>query len=383
MISGILFDMDGVLIDSEAYIAQAAIAFFKDLGVEATVADFEPFVGAGENKYIGGVAEKYGLKLEIEQAKDAVYRKYADLVLGTVGPMPGVIRFLENARAAGLKMAVASSADRSKVEINLRAMGVDESWFDAVISGNQIKHKKPAPDIYQYAAFSLGLGTEDCLVVEDAVNGVKAAHAAGCQCCGITGTFDVHTLFALGANVVMSSLDGFPDFSTIAEFNQVWDELKSLEDDSSVFGAVRVVEKESVFPRDTYLATAIDAATAAREHAYAPYSGFKVGAAIVSAATGRIYSGCNVENSSFGATICAERNAVIHAVAEEGNLGIRMLVVVSDDNPPAPPCAVCLQVLAEFCRPDTEVCLVDLQGKMETYRFDQLLPKPFIFPSVR
>lgn len=383
MISGILFDMDGVLIDSEAYIAQAAILFFADKGVQASVEDFQPFVGAGEDRYIGGVAEKYGLELDLEDAKAKVYQKYAQLVLGHVGPMPGVTRFLKNARAAGLKMAVASSADRTKVEINLQAIGADLQWFDIVISGSQIKRKKPYPDIYQFAAFSLGLACDDCLVVEDAVNGVQAAKAAGCLCCGITGTFDAETLAQNGADIIVTSLDAFTDFSSKEEFNEQVQSMCAVDDSKTVYGAVRIRTASSRFSHSQILHQAIDEAKKARKNAYAPYSHFLVGAAVVSAATGRIYSGCNVENSSYGASICAERNAVLHAIACEGAIGIDMLVVVSDDNPPAPPCAQCLQVLAEFCRPETEVHLVDLAGNDLQYRFDQLLPYPFIFPSMR
>ncbi|MFA6689462.1 MAG: cytidine deaminase [Sphaerochaetaceae bacterium] len=383
MISGILFDMDGVLIDSEAYIAQAAVSFFADLGVKVKEEDFQPFVGAGEDRYIGGVAEKYGLPLDLVQAKDAVYRKYRQLVLGKVGPMPGVSRFIANARNAGMRMAVASSADRTKVEINLKAIGASPDWFDIVLSGSQVKRKKPFPDIYQFAALSLGLSCEDCLVVEDAVNGVQAAKAAGCFCCGVTGTFDAETLARAGADVVVTSLDAFSDFSTRDELNSQLADFASSATGTTVYGAVRIRGRESRFSDGFLLAQAKEAAKKARENAYAPYSGFKVGAAVVSAATGRIYCGCNVENSSFGATICAERNAILNAIAEEGAIGVDLLVVVSDDAPPAPPCAQCLQVLAEFSRAETEIHLVDLAGRDDVYRFDEMLPHPFIFPSVR
>ena len=94
--------------------------------------------------------------------------------------------------------------------------------------------------------------------------------------------------------------------------------------------------------------------------------------------------GSNIENSSYGATICAERNAVTTALtAEGGKLGIDLLVVASDDYPPAPPCALCLQVIAEFARRDTPVILVDTLGRRVEYRFEELLPHPFIFPSMR
>jgi len=129
---------------------------------------------------------------------------------------------------------------------------------------------------------------------------------------------------------------------------------------------------------------AIALAVEARLHAYTPYSHYKVGAAIISDETNTIYSGCNVENGSYGATICAERGAVMKMISEEGGHTINTLVVVSHDTPPAPPCALCLQVLAEFCTPDTQVYLLDIDyvekglGDIVTYTFSDLLPHPFV-----
>ena len=90
-----------------------------------------------------------------------------------------------------------------------------------------------------------------------------------------------------------------------------------------------------------------------------------------------------MENSSYGATICAERNAITTAVSAEGTIGIDLLVVYSDDDPPAPPCAVCLQVIAEFARPDTPIVLFSASGKERHFTLSELLPNPFIFPSMR
>lgn len=123
--------------------------------------------------------------------------------------------------------------------------------------------------------------------------------------------------------------------------------------------------------------TLLKAASKAREHAYAPYSGFKVGAAVVSAATGKVYAGCNVENASYGATICAERGAVLQMVAAEGKAGISEILVVTDANPPAVPCALCLQVLSEFCSPETPVKVASLCGEVRNLAFGELLPHPF------
>jgi cytidine deaminase len=389
MISGILFDMDGVLVDSEPLVLQAAIDYFGTIGIQANAEDFTPFIGAGERRYLCGVAEKHGVTLDFEQARKELFSRYASLA-SRQGPMDGVLRFMGNARKAGLKMAVVSSASREKVDINLRAIGIAPADFDLVVSGEMVKRNKPEPDIYQLAALSMGLPTEECLVVEDALNGVVAGVRAGCTVCALGTTFPVSSLFEAGADLVISSLDGFEDFSSAEGFDALLSSMVSPADERTVFGAVRIVPSGGLLEHDRLLDLAIREAYAKRNHAYAPYSGFKVGASVVSAATGRVYGGCNVENSSYGATICAERNAVLQAVGAEGEIGISLLVVVSDDTPPAPPCAQCLQVLAEFTRPESEVHLVDTDfverngnGTHLQYTFGELLPHPFIFPAMR
>ena len=118
----------------------------------------------------------------------------------------------------------------------------------------------------------------------------------------------------------------------------------------------------------------IAAAQTAREHAHAPYSNFCVGAA-VRAKSGRIITGCNVENATFGLTLCAERVAIFKAISE-GERGFDAVAVVADTDTLTPPCGACRQILWEFCG-DAEVILANLQGKVERYRMSALLPKPF------
>ena len=107
--------------------------------------------------------------------------------------------------------------------------------------------------------------------------------------------------------------------------------------------------------------------------AYAPYSKFLVGAVLVTKG-GRLFEGCNVENVSFGLTICAERNAVFAAVAA-GCREFSKIVIVADTPEPTPPCGACRQVLAEF-NPDMEVVLGNFAGKMAKHRLSELLPHP-------
>ncbi|MGI6081774.1 MAG: cytidine deaminase [Limnochordia bacterium] len=115
-------------------------------------------------------------------------------------------------------------------------------------------------------------------------------------------------------------------------------------------------------------------AVKARAHAYAPYSSFAVGAALLGQ-SGRVYHGCNVENASYGATICAERVALTKAVSE-GETEFQALAVVCDTAEPVPPCGICRQVLAEFT-PHMEITMATLTGTSETTRLDALYPNAF------
>src|SRR5512140_2266693 len=120
----VIFDMDGVLVDSEPLIDAAAIAMFKEKGLTVQPADFLPFVGAGEDRYIGGVAEKYHFPLDIAAAKKRTYEIYLDLVPARLEAFPGAHDFVLACRQAGLRVAVASSADKIKVAANLRKLGL-------------------------------------------------------------------------------------------------------------------------------------------------------------------------------------------------------------------------------------------------------------------
>ncbi|MBZ5591870.1 MAG: cytidine deaminase [Acidobacteriia bacterium] len=118
----------------------------------------------------------------------------------------------------------------------------------------------------------------------------------------------------------------------------------------------------------------IEAALHVRDHAHAPFSEFKVGAAL-EGDDGQIHTGCNVENATYGLTVCAERVAVFKAVSE-GARKFRRIAVVADTDALTPPCGACRQILWEFCG-DIEVILANLHGKTESLRLKELFPRPF------
>lgn len=204
MIQAIIFDMDGVLTDSEPIICAAAMAMFRERGVAVQPEDFRPFVGTGENRYIGGVAEKYGVDLDILEAKRRTYQIYLELVEEGLDPFPGARELVAACRRANLRIAVASSADRIKIEANLRKIGLPWKTWDAVVTGEDVQKTKPAPDIFLKAADQLRVEPNLCAVVEDAPSGIAAARAAGMYCIAVAQTFPVTRLGQ--ADMVYSSL---------------------------------------------------------------------------------------------------------------------------------------------------------------------------------
>jgi HAD superfamily hydrolase (TIGR01509 family) len=211
MIKGVLFDMDGVLVDSEEFMCEAAIQMFAEKGVTVGTIDFAPFVGMGENRYLGGVAEKYGVEFNLEQDKTRAYQIFAEITAGKLVPLPGVHQFIERCKARSLKLAIATSADKVKMIINMAALGLPSGTFDQTVNGLEVERKKPFPDIYLEAARRLGLQPEECLVVEDAVSGIDAAIAAGCRCLALKTSFAEHKL--QNANWISNTLDDAPNES--------------------------------------------------------------------------------------------------------------------------------------------------------------------------
>lgn len=208
---GVIFDMDGVLCDSEPFICEAACRMFRQrYGIAVRPVDFVPFVGAGENRYLGGVAAKYGIALDLEADKRRTYEIYLELIRGRLRPLAGVHEFLARCRSLGMKLAVATSADEVKMQGNLQEIGVGPECFDVTVNGLEVAQKKPDPELFLSAIGRLGLAPAECLVVEDAPNGVVAAVRAGAACLGLTTSFSAEELAAAGARWTAPDLAHVP-----------------------------------------------------------------------------------------------------------------------------------------------------------------------------
>lgn len=203
----VLFDMDGVLVNSEPAITKAAMLALEEYGIQASETDFHVFTGMGEDRFIGGVAEKYGQKYVLDMKK-RTYEIYLKIVEDMIEVYPGTVKLLETLKSHGIPAALASSADKVKVEANLKAAGIPEELFTAIISGDDVVNKKPFPDIYLLAASRCGTAPGDCVVVEDAISGIHAAKAAGMRCVAVMTSFDEKTLLAEGADAVCGDISG-------------------------------------------------------------------------------------------------------------------------------------------------------------------------------
>ena len=200
------------------------------------------------------------------------------------------------------------------------------------------------------------------MVVETSVDGHRAAKEALCRSIGIfgdVGNASFEDQLEAGADILYKPLFQFPAFSSLEEFDGL------------------VLSETKAFYDKTVIGGLLSSALEVQNNAYAPYSKFKVGAALLTE-NGNIYKGCNVENASFGGTICAERGAAMAALAAEGKTSFKLLAVASSADDPAPPCALCRQFLSEFMSPYAQVYMVSrTSGVVRHYSFGTLMPCSF------
>lgn len=200
----ILFDLDGVIIDSEALHNEAVATAVAAHGVTVPDALFEEFVGIPDavllehinRHYLGGRCNVAELLAE----KQAAYLKVA----GQVRAIPGAVDFIRTARPHFQAFALATSALKTNQQLAFDQLDLHR-FFDAVVTADDVTRTKPDPQPYQRAVEWIGLRAEECVVIEDSLNGVRAGKGAGCMVIGLTTTYPAGELAATGADRVCAS----------------------------------------------------------------------------------------------------------------------------------------------------------------------------------
>lgn len=178
MKQGAIFDMDGLLFDTERLYQESWIEMVEKFGVSPEPA-FPPAVCGTSGAHMLEVIHTYYPTVDAQAFAQGCMARVDMLLKTHVPEKPGMRELLDYFRCNGCRIAVASSSARHRIVDNLRHAGV-ETYFDAVVSGEDVVHGKPAPDIFLLAAERLGCAPEDCYVFEDGINGVRAGLAAGC-----------------------------------------------------------------------------------------------------------------------------------------------------------------------------------------------------------
>ena len=180
----VIFDMDGVLVDSQPYHFKADIDTMAEYGVIKDQKFYEAFAGTLTSDRMRILKDLFKLDIPVEE----MVKKREDMILEIMAredikPVSGIPEFLKSIKNRGLKTAVASSSGYDLIGLILSRLGISE-YFDSITSGNDVKRGKPSPDIFLLAAEKIGAEPSKCLVVEDSENGVRAAKAAGMKALG-------------------------------------------------------------------------------------------------------------------------------------------------------------------------------------------------------
>jgi HAD superfamily hydrolase (TIGR01509 family) len=207
-VRAVIFDMDGVLVDSEPVHTEATRLLFAELGVSYVEEDDENFYGCTDREVFRQLRARYHLAPHEDQLAQSWIERVVQLLPGRLAPMHGVPEVPEGLRAAGLRLALASSSSPAIIRTTIDGLGLGDT-FEATVSGRDVARGKPAPDIFLEAARRLGVEPAACVVVEDSYNGLCAARAAGIPCvvipCPATSGQDFSA-----ATVRLSSLHDLP-----------------------------------------------------------------------------------------------------------------------------------------------------------------------------
>jgi HAD superfamily hydrolase (TIGR01509 family) len=204
---GLIFDMDGVITDTEALHTEAERLACEHYGWQVPQAEWGNFKGRTAEAIFGYLIEHFGdARVPVEEVVQLKTAKYLELARAGVPAMPGALAFIAAARPRFERLALSTSSVTPVQRLVFDRFGLDP-YFDAVTTGDQLRHGKPHPEAYLVAAERLGLAPADCLVIEDSDSGVRAALAAGCDVVGLTSSYPADFLASVGARRIVASFD--------------------------------------------------------------------------------------------------------------------------------------------------------------------------------
>ncbi|HEV8674518.1 MAG TPA: HAD family phosphatase [Methylomirabilota bacterium] len=207
-VGAVIFDLDGVLVDSEPLHLRATQAALGARGPSFSERDNRAFIGATDVEVLRVLRILFDLPDPTPALVEAKNRHLVALIRAEVRPLPGVPAVPKGLREAGWRLALASASSPSVIKAILERVGL-EGEFEAVVSGDEVSRGKPAPDGFLMAARRLGAPPEQCLVVEDSRNGVLAGKAAGMRVAAVPGPATRHEDFS-AADLVLPDLEALP-----------------------------------------------------------------------------------------------------------------------------------------------------------------------------
>ena len=220
MINAVIFDMDGVITDSEPLHHEAELGLLEAHHVHINKESLLQYTGTGTRSMLNAMIQKYDIEASVDQLFDELIQRLCVLFETKVTPIPHVIDLIVFLRNKGVPIAVASSSAKTIISRALRRLEID-SYFNTIVSGEDVTHSKPAPDIFLETARRLDVSPKNCVVIEDSTNGVLAAKSAGMTCIGF------HSPNSFGQNLdaadmhTDSLIDLFPYFSKLFDRSPV------------------------------------------------------------------------------------------------------------------------------------------------------------------
>jgi HAD superfamily hydrolase (TIGR01509 family) len=203
--AAVIFDMDGVLVDSEPIHKIADIRAFRTVGLDIPIEVLQEYAGLGGDLFFPSILHRYGVSADAEALRLEKNRILADLLEAHTPPVPGVHAMLDRLESLDWRRAVASSSDGGIVDLVLDRLNLRKR-FDAIVTGSAVRHGKPSPDIFLHAASRVEVEPDRCVVIEDSRAGARAAKSAGMACIGLknplSGDQDLTT-----ASRIVTSLD--------------------------------------------------------------------------------------------------------------------------------------------------------------------------------